>query len=266
MRRLKHKNIIQIEEVHETENSVYIVMEHLKGEPIIKNSKNLPQTMDEIKTIMQALLEGIQYLDQNEIVHKDLKPYNILFKDQNDPSSLKILDFGLAAEYNDKKRLFRVAGTPGFFAPEIFKSTRDKDEISLGSKMDVFAAGVIFYYYLFRKSIFKGASTKEIYQKNKLCNINLNQNCCLEKKFEARVAYNLLKIMLEEDPKERCTVSEALNHEFFNEKEKESDDIPEEPVSQAIAYLNLEFKHPALLSHLEKKFGLGNGKRRVTEV
>lgn len=240
-------------------------MEYLNGDPIIHNPKNLPETTEEIKKIMQSLLKGIQHMEQHEIVHKDLKPYNILFKDQNDPTSLKILDFGLAADYNNKNELFRIAGTPGFFAPEIFKSLPEKHETGLDSKMDIFSAGIIFYYYLFRKILFKAGSDDEVIFKNKMCDIEFNHSCCLKNKSQFSTAFDLLKKMLEKDPRERCSVSEALGHEFFGKEEKGEFEIPKEPVNQVSFYLNSEISFPTLITDLKGKFGCRNAIRKVIE-
>lgn len=254
MRRLHHPNIIELLEVQETENSVYLVMEYLRGGPIINNKKDMPQGINEIRTIMRGLLSGIQYLEQNQVVHKDLKPYNILFKENNDPSTLKILDFGLAADLTNEFSLFKIAGTPGFLAPELFKNNETKKEIGLSSKMDVFSAGVILHGYLFKDFIFNGKTSKDVYRKNKKCNFKIQGlNKIDDENLRCPLALDLLRKMLEMEPENRCSVSEALNHEFFEIEENDCE-VPDEPVSRASEYLGRIYKSPIFLKEIKGRF------------
>ena len=61
---------------------------------------------------------GLEYLNKHEIVHRDIKLENILFKNLNDINSLKIIDLGLAI-FESQPIKFSVCGTPGYIAPEI---------------------------------------------------------------------------------------------------------------------------------------------------
>lgn len=111
--------------------------------------------ISEIREIMLNLLKGIKHLKENKIVHRDLKPYNIIFKDQNDFSSLKILDFGLSCTKFESSKAFKICGTPGFMAPEMFYTKGINGWSVLDSNIDVFSAGVIFHYYLFERLIYE---------------------------------------------------------------------------------------------------------------
>lgn len=253
MRRLHHPNIVELIEVQETKNSVYLVMEYIEGKPIICKNNDTPESIDKIRTIMRTLLRGIQYLAQQQIVHKDLKPYNILFKENNNPSTLKILDFGLAADLNNELRLFTIAGTPGFMAPELFKCTQNKREAGLDSKMDVFSAGVIFHGYLFKSYIFSGKTSKEVYKNNKECEFEIQGLNKIDENLRCPLALDLLKRMLEKNSKDRCSISEALKHEFFL-VEKKDFEVPSDPVSQASIYLGKNFKRPVLLTQIKGKY------------
>lgn len=243
MRRLKHKNIVRLNEVQETEKIVYIIMEYIEGTPIIDEKSKMPQNIDDIRKIMKALLKGIRYLGKKKIVHKDLKPSNIFFMNQDDPSSLKILDFGLAADFTDRDSLFKIAGTPGFLAPEIFKKKKEKAEIGLDSKMDIFAAGVIMYCFLFKKFPFSGKCREELYKSNKKCEIfNKNPNA-IKKELKSTLAQDLLWKMLERDPKNRISVSEALNHEFFQIRINGGKIKPEKTATPTSSFLEKIMKH-----------------------
>ncbi len=97
----------------------------------------------ESKKIMKQILEGLKYLHENRIMHRDLKLSNIMFKKENTLEHLQILDFGLAQRLDVTKYLFKRCGTPGYIAPEIILLGSNK---KYSEKCDIFSAGVIFYH------------------------------------------------------------------------------------------------------------------------
>jgi calcium/calmodulin-dependent protein kinase I len=101
MRSLQHKNILGIHSVHETENLVYLIVEHMDG-----------------GTLEDYMLSALDYLDSKSIMHRDLKPSNIM--QRKDTGDWVLTDFGLAARANTNY-LYQKCGTPGFIAPEILR-------------------------------------------------------------------------------------------------------------------------------------------------
>lgn len=145
---IDHPNCIKLYEVHESKNSIYLVLEYLQGGELferITESEDL-LNKDEIRLIMKCILEGLDYLDRRGILHRDLKPENLILSNKDDIllNKVKIVDFGLATPNDVEEYLFKRCGTPGFVAPEIIKSNSDGDE-KFCSKVDVFSAGVICY-------------------------------------------------------------------------------------------------------------------------
>lgn len=145
---LDNPNIIKLYEVHESKNSIYLILEYLEGGELFKRITESEELLskDEIKNIMKGILEGIDYLSENGILHRDLKPENLILESQSDLLSnrVKIVDFGLATYQDVDEYLFKRCGTPGFVAPEIIKSSSTEKEV-FTNKVDVFSAGVIFY-------------------------------------------------------------------------------------------------------------------------
>lgn len=83
MRKLDHPNLMKLYEVYETENSIYMCVELLKGGQLydhIKFNKDFDQNT--IFQIMEGLVSGIRYLHKNGIMHRDLKLENILFREK----------------------------------------------------------------------------------------------------------------------------------------------------------------------------------------
>jgi len=208
MRKFQNENIIALEEVYESEHHIHLVLEVLHGgelfERIIK--KGYYSERDAC-TLMQKLLTALAYMHSKGIMHRDIKPENLILKDATNDWNIKIADFGLAAFTNANEFLFRRCGTPGYVAPEIL------DDCKYDQKVDVFSAGVILYILLTGRSPFPGLSYNDLLRKNRACEIQFNF-----KDFNARIsesAIDLMKKMLNKDPRYRCTAHEALRHEWI---------------------------------------------------
>ena len=104
----------------------------------IKIEETLSET--QICSLFCQILKGLIFLHSNGVVHRDIKPDNILLtkNKQNSQIIVKIADFSLA-EYFHEKKLNAICGTPGYMAPEIF--TEDEYD----EKVDVYSLGIILY-------------------------------------------------------------------------------------------------------------------------
>ena len=94
MRKLNHPNIIHLFEVHETENTIYMIMDYLEGGQLLEMlrvNRKVPEA--EIVKIFIHILNGVAYLHENNIMHRDIKPDNILL---NSDGEIKLCDFGLS--------------------------------------------------------------------------------------------------------------------------------------------------------------------------
>ncbi|ETO16631.1 protein kinase 1, partial [Reticulomyxa filosa] len=123
LRNINHKNIIKLYDVFETEETLYLVLEIASGGDLsqkIVQQKILSENI--ARKVMWQLLCGIKHLHDGKIAHRDVKPENVLLKD-NDSWEIKITDFGLARVLNlDQGTLTTLCGTPLFLAPEILSS------------------------------------------------------------------------------------------------------------------------------------------------
>ena len=140
MRKLHHEGIITLEEVHESDNHIHLVLEVLHGgelfERIIKKGY---YSEKDACILMQKLLTSLDFLHSKGIMHRDIKPENLILKDTANDWNIKIADFGLAAFVNSNEFLFKRCGTPGYVAPEVL------EDLKYDQKVDVFSAGVILY-------------------------------------------------------------------------------------------------------------------------
>jgi len=109
--------------------------------------------VEQAKAIMVNLLEGVAYLHERGIMHRDLKLENIMVKRDEDRSNRVIpviVDLGLAEYLSSPKYLYTRCGTPGYVAPEVLKIKSSDPVQTYTCACDVFSLGVIFHIlYLF---------------------------------------------------------------------------------------------------------------------
>ena len=217
MQILKNEYIMNLEELHESKNSIYLVLELLEGGELfnyINGSKNLG--LKDLHRVMKCLMSSLAYLSDQGVMHRDLKPENMILKnkDKLDECVLKLVDFGLATRCDVDEYLFKRCGTPGYVAPEIINAPTNEN-IKYTPKCDVFSAGIIFFIMVAGKSPFDGKSFHDILTQNKQCNINFNNPKL--KKFPHIL--DLLQKMLEMNPDKRISAKDTLNHDFFTSME-----------------------------------------------
>jgi len=140
--KLNHKNIVTIYAYGEQDGMPYIVMELLEGQDLGKLMKSpQPLPLMEKVRILHQVAEGLSYAHENKIIHRDIKPGNIMLLPDG---TVKILDFGIArvTGSNSTRRTQQgyFLGTVAYMAPEQFKLGLDADRL-----VDIFAYGDVAY-------------------------------------------------------------------------------------------------------------------------
>lgn len=141
-----HKNLLSLNEVYESKNSIYFVMDLLEGGELLSDlTAQNPYKESRIAVILKNILEALVIVHSKGIIHRDIKPENILFRSEGNLQDLVIADFGLATpKHSDiKKVVFKRCGTPGYVAPEILIYKENMEFYDM--KSDVFSVGVLFY-------------------------------------------------------------------------------------------------------------------------
>ena len=140
----KHKNIIQIFDVIENEDNIYIIMEHYKGGDLLTFMEKRKYKISEIfaANIIYKLTFALIYLKEHNIIHRDIKPENILMTNNNDNSEPILFDFCLARIFKETDIIKNPIGTIGYIAPEILLNN------NYSYKSEVYNIGVISYFLL----------------------------------------------------------------------------------------------------------------------
>ena len=119
MARVSHPNVVTIFDFGTVEGRPYLVMEYVEGGDLRSRMvPDLPMKVDEIRTIIKPVIRAVEYLHRRGIVHRDMKPENILIHHEETP---KVTDFGIAVldfAIGSLTRTGHALGTPGYVAPE----------------------------------------------------------------------------------------------------------------------------------------------------
>lgn len=206
LRKSRNDNIVKYYEIIRKEDKIYITMEYCQDgdlQKIIKKIKN----ENEIRTYFKQILSGILHLRKMNIVHRDIKPKNILIKN----GVLKIADFGLAKKMKKKEMSDTVCGSPLYMAPEIIK----KKEYN--NKSDIWSLGIILYEMIFKKNPFQECKNiNELTNKinNKKIDIEENENININME-----CIKLIKKMLQKEEEKRIEWNELFNDKWIKDIE-----------------------------------------------
>ena len=146
---LEHPNIVTIYEVGREDNQTFIVMQCVDGESLKQAiSAGKKFSPGEVVDLMTCLCDALELAHQNKIVHRDIKPGNILLDKQGRPY---LVDFGVARiEMSTMTQSGTIVGTPSYMSPEQIQGIR------VDARADIFSLGVIIYEMLTGKRPFEG--------------------------------------------------------------------------------------------------------------
>lgn len=151
---LDHPNIVTYFCTVEDNKNYYILMEYLSGKDLDKIFREDYNkiTFNDIRFILYQVFSALNYIHSKDIVHRDIKPANIICAKNNGKFDLKLIDFGLSVNL-EKRGKYSVAGSLAYLSPEGLKEI-------VHVKNDMWACGVIFYWFIYGKMPFEKKSKK----------------------------------------------------------------------------------------------------------
>ena len=203
MKKINHYNITKLYSVIETKYIIYLVQEYVQGKELndYLYTKGKLSEIEACKFFHQ-IISGLSYLHHCGIVHRDFKPENILLTGDN--KILKIIDFGLGNTYSKNQLLKTGCGSPCYIPPEMIKEEKYHGELT-----DIWSAGIILYLMLCGTLPFYEEDNQLLYQKILSGDFNIP-------KYLSEEAKDIIKQILEVDPKKRINFEKIKKHPWFN--------------------------------------------------
>lgn len=207
LKRIFHPNIIRLDDIIEAPGRIHLVLEFCKGGDLsmyITRQGSVPEPT--AKHFMQQLATGLQILRENNLIHRDLKPQNLLLSTNDENAVLKIADFGFARSLQPRGLAETLCGSPLYMAPEIMQLQK------YDAKADLWSVGAILYQLVTGKTPFTGNNQIQLLQ-NIVRSTELQFPAeCKNLSFDCK---DLCQKLLRRNPVERLTFEEFFNHPFL---------------------------------------------------
>jgi calcium/calmodulin-dependent protein kinase I len=201
---------------------VYLVMEAMKGDLLARLGEKVSYAEPEARTVVQTLLQAVQFLHSRGVAHRDIKPENILLTSDGDDTSIKVADFGMAKRFRDangnrfeQPDMFTLCGSVWYAAPEVFGRPREQMNCQpYDERCDIWSIGIIAYLLLAGYMPFQEARDE---------NEVVRDACRGKYEFHSeywdsisKQAKDLIASLLKVHPVQRCTLQEALDSPWVN--------------------------------------------------
>lgn len=224
MRTLDHPNVIKMLDAFETERDFVVVMEFAQGvlSDVLANDATLPES--EVRRIAEQLISALHYLHSNRVIHRDLKPQNILI---GGDGKVKLCDFGFARSMSESSLVMTsVKGTPLYMAPELVQ------EQPYDHTVDLWSIGIILYELFAGEPPFYTKSMYTLLQRIAREDVKYPETM-------SNTFRSFLQGLLIKRPRDRLNWPNVLDHPFVRRvdgtatEDARDERVPEEPTNRA---------------------------------
>lgn len=224
MRLLKHENVVQLLDYFTDENYYYLVIDYCGGGTIFDflakgNRPREPQAA----TCFWQIVSAVDYCHSKGVVHRDLKPQNILITEF---PSLKVSDFGLCGYINDGKKMGTFCGSPCYSAPECLNRVEYDGKLS-----DVWSLGVILFELVTAEHPWKVSNTPYMLQQIAKADYKIPS-------FVTSACADLIDSLLKINAEERLTTEDILSHPWLKLAAKKPNKTGLPPLNQSLSQIN----------------------------
>lgn len=203
MLKIDHENIVKLHETIVSQKYIYLVLEYCDGGDLYKYIKTHGKlSEEETKNYFFQISKGLYFLYSNNLIHRDLKPHNILIDYNN---VLKICDFGFVKENNENILFDTLCGSPIYMAPEILKYKK------YDSKVDLWSMGIILFEMLTSKPPFIGINHIDLIRVIDSTELTIPDDITI-----SNDCHDLLKSLIVVDPHNRISFDNFFKHSFFD--------------------------------------------------
>ncbi|XP_077299039.1 spaghetti-squash activator isoform X2 [Arctopsyche grandis] len=210
MRQLQHPRLIQLYDAFDSGKMMCVILELITGGELFERviDDDFVLTEKSCTVFMRQICEGIEFVHQQNILHLDMKPENILCLTKSG-NRIKIIDFGLARKFDPSKKLQVLFGTPEFVAPEVVNF----DQIGFGT--DMWSIGVICYVLLSGLSPFMGETDVETMANVTVAKYDFDDEAFNEISEDAK---DFIKKLLVKDKQGRMTAQQCVAHPWLHRR------------------------------------------------
>ncbi|KAK1281621.1 Calcium-dependent protein kinase 32 [Acorus calamus] len=202
----EHPNIVTLKDTYEDDNAVHLVMELCEGGELFDRIVARGHYTERAAALVtRTIVEVVQACHRHGVMHRDLKPENFLFANKKETAPLKAIDFGLSVFFKPGERFTEIVGSPYYMAPEVLKR-------NYGPEIDIWSAGVILYILLCGVPPFWAETEQGVAQAIIRSVIDFKRDPWPKVSDKAK---DLVKRMLDPDPRRRLTAQEVLDHPWL---------------------------------------------------
>eukprot|EP00736_Rhodelphis_marinus_P007849 Rmarinus@m.1239 len=236
LRLLNHPNVVRCEEICESPDKMYIVLEYVAGGDLFEQLREKwPVTEDIIRSTMYSLLDAIHCLHSNGVVHRDIKPENILC--EPDFKDLKLADFGLSTLFLPDEVLSYQCGTIKYCAPEVLDGSKG----GYDKAADLWSAGIILYLMIHGCTPFQGETDQALRKAILRGRLNMKEDGW---RYVCAEAKDLCVRLLQVNAGKRLSAQDALSHPFFSTILKPERKVEAPPVQRLTRARSLDSVTP----------------------
>lgn len=222
MKEVTHENVVRLYETFTSKNNIYLVLEFCGGgdlQHFVRKQRRLKE--DVAKNFFIQIVRGLKFLHSKNVIHRDIKPQNLLLSEYSPNATIKFADFGFAKYLQEASMAQTPCGTPLYMAPEIFEM-KEYD-----AKADVWSIGCVLFEMCTGEPPFKGSNHRELFMSIRSRSLRLPQGLTLSKE-----VMDILARILEISPERRlnldvlyeATEQMAKSEQGYTERQTEAPD------------------------------------------
>ncbi|KAI4308201.1 hypothetical protein L6164_031299 [Bauhinia variegata] len=214
-------NVVELKGAFEDKQSVHLVMELCAGGELFDRIITKGHyTERAAASLLRTIVQIVHTCHSMGVIHRDLKPENFLLLNKEENSPLKATDFGLSVFYKQGDSFKDIVGSAYYIAPEVLKR-------KYGPEVDIWSVGVMLYILLSGTPPFWAESEHGIFNAILRGHIDFSSDPWPSISPQAK---DLVKKMLNSDPRQRLTAYQVLNHPWI----KEDGEAPDRPLDNAV--------------------------------
>lgn len=199
---LDHPHVVRVEHIYESESAIYLVMELLSGADLCTWLMRGFYSEEKAARLSRQMLLALAYLHELGVAHRDVKPENFLFEDQQS-ERMKLIDFGFAG-FLSKQPFTETMGTHDYVAPDVLEG-------SYTEKADLWSLGVTVFCMVTGRLPFHGCSPSETLNNVRRCS----------NRWESRLSHlsaegkDFVRSLIVKDPRLRPSAESLINHPWI---------------------------------------------------